>query len=373
MASKGRIAAFGFRSVPPTAGCAGADKFAEELYTRLVARGYEVTGYNRVYEDKDPPTYVYKGIKLVNIKTFKRKGMEALYHSLKATLHIITHNTGDIVHIQNGGNSIFAILLRLFGKKVFIGEDGAEWARGKWSWYERLYLRMTRWLTAYIPNGVIFDNIFVREMFEKKFSRSYHFVPFGSDPSDDQTDSDVLERLGLESKGYFLFVGRFIPDKGLQYLVPAFESVATDKKLVLVGGTTDGSDFERNLKSTGDKRILFPGYMYGPDAHTLMRHAFAYVQPSDLEGLSPVVLENMGLGTPVICSDIRENLYVVADTALTFRKSDTADLAEKLNFSLTHAPEMARYAVAARARAESQFSWNAVTRMHEEIFFGAAA
>jgi glycosyltransferase involved in cell wall biosynthesis len=373
MASKGRIAAFGFRSVPPKPGCAGADKFAEELYTRLVKRGYEVTGYNRVYEDTDPPTYVYKGVKLVNMKTFKRKGIEALYHSLKSTLHIITHNTGDIVHIQNGGNSIFAILLRLFGKKVFIGEDGAEWARGKWPWYARLYLRMTRWITAYIPNGVIFDNIFVREMFEKQFSRSYHFVPFGSDPSDDQTDSDVLQRLGLEPKGYFLFVGRFIPDKGLQYLVPAFETVATDKKLVLVGGTTDGSDFERNLKSTGDARILFPGYMYGRDVHTLMRNAYAYVQPSDLEGLSPVVLENMGLGTPVICSDIRENMYVVGDTAVTFRKSDTADLAEKLRFSLAHAPDLARNAGAARARAESQFSWNAVTRMHEDIFFGSTA
>jgi glycosyltransferase involved in cell wall biosynthesis len=373
MASKGRIAAFGFRSVPPKPGCAGADKFAEELYTRLVKRGYEVTGYNRVYEDADPPTYVYKGMKLVNMKTFKRKGVEALYHSLKSTLHIITHNTGDIVHIQNGGNSIFAILLRLSGKKVFIGEDGAEWARGKWPWYARLYLRMTRWITAYIPNGVIFDNIFVREMFEKQFSRSYHFVPFGSDPSDDQTDSDVLQRLGLEPKGYFLFVGRFIPDKGLQYLVPAFESVATDKKLVLVGGTTDGSDFERSLKSTGDARILFPGYMYGRDVHTLMRNAYAYVQPSDLEGLSPVVLENMGLGTPVICSDIRENMYVVGDTAVTFRKSDTADLADKLRFSLTHAPELARNAGAAKARAESQFSWNAVTRMHEDIFFGTTA
>jgi len=33
----------------------------------------------------------------------------------------------------------------LWGKKVFIGEDGAEWARGKWPWYARLYLRMTRW------------------------------------------------------------------------------------------------------------------------------------------------------------------------------------------------------------------------------------
>lgn len=370
MAARGRLAAFGFRSVPPKPGCAGADKFAEELYSRLARLGYEVTGYNRVYEDTEPKSYTYKGIRLKNVKTFRRKGFEALFHSLRATLDVIFNDTADVVHIQNGGNSIFAVLLRLFGKKVFIGEDGAEWARGKWSWYARLYLRMTRWLTAYVPNGVIFDNIFVREMFEKQFRRTYHFVPFGSDPAEDQEDSDILQRLGLTRGDYFLFVGRFIPDKGLHYLLPAFENTQTDKKLVLIGGTTDGSEYEAKLKSTADSRVLFPGYQYGRDVHTLMRNAYAYIQPSDLEGLSPVVLENMGLGTPVICSDIRENIYVVGETAVTFAKSDIADLAVKLRFAIDHPEILQKNALAARCRAQERFSWDAVTIMHEQIFFG---
>lgn len=372
MTSKGRIAAFGFRSVPPKPGCAGADKFAEELYSRLVERGYEVTGYNRVHRASEQVVSTYRGMTLVGLRTPRRSGIEALWHSFRATLHVILHNTGDVVHIQNGGNSIFAIPLRLCGKKVFIGEDGAEWARGKWPWYARLYLRMTRWITAHVPNGVIFDNIFVREMFEERYSRHYHFVPFGSDPADDQSDSDILESLGLEKRGYFLFVGRFIPDKGLQYLIPAFEALDTPRKLVLVGGTTDGSEFEQSLKSARDARVLFPGYLYGRDVHTLMRNAYAYVQPSDLEGLSPVVLENMGLGTPVICSDIRENLYVVGDTAVTFRKGDVADLTSKLAYSLEHEPELAGNAVAAKERAGARFSWDAVTRQHEKIFFGSS-
>lgn len=373
MNPQGRIAAFGFRSVPPKPGCAGADKFAEELYSRLAERGYTVTGYNRVYESADVKADTYKSINLINLQTPKRSGIEALWHSLRATIHIIVHNTGDVVHIQNGGNSIFAIPLRLFGKKVYIGEDGAEWARGKWPWYARLYLRMTRWITAHIPNGVIFDNVFVREMFEQRYSRNYHFVPFGSDPAADQSDSDILGTLGLEPKGYFLFVGRFIPDKGLQYLVPAFEALDTSLKLVLVGGAAEGSEFEKTLKSTRDGRVLFPGYLYGRDVHTLMRNAYAYVQPSDLEGLSPVVLENMGLGTPIICSDIRENLFVVGDTAVTFRKGDTTDLTAKLNFSLNDPPLLAANALAAQSRAENLFSWEAVTQQHEEIFFGPPA
>lgn len=368
MAARGRIAAFGFRSVPSRPGCAGADKYAEELYTRLANRGYAVTGYNRVYEAPATRGQVHNGVTLINLRTFRRKGLEALWHSFKATLHIIVFNTGDVVHIQNGGNSIFAIPLRLTGKRVFISEDGAEWARKKWSLPARLYLRMTRWVTAHVPNDVIFDNIFVRSEFEKKFARPYRYVPFGSDPAEDQANSDILERLGLDRGSYFLFVGRFIPDKGLQYLLPAFESLETRMKLVLVGGS-DGSLFERSLKDTTDTRVLFPGYLYGADVHTLMRNAYAYVQPSDLEGLSPVVLENMGLGTPVICSDIRENVFVVADTAMLFKQANVADLRAKLAYSLEHADELARKAAAAKQRAIDQFSWDAVTEEHERIFF----
>ena len=111
-----KIAAFGFRSIPPTSGSAGADKFASELYPRLVELGCEVTVYNRVYKNVKIQQNFYNGVKLINIKTVEKSGFDSLLHSLKATLHIIFFNTAKIVHIHNGGNSIFALLLRLFNK-----------------------------------------------------------------------------------------------------------------------------------------------------------------------------------------------------------------------------------------------------------------
>jgi glycosyltransferase involved in cell wall biosynthesis len=232
-----------------------------------------------------------------------------------------------------------------------------------------LYLKAMMYLTARVPNGVIFDNVFVREAFETRFGRQYHFIPYGSEPQRGEAPTDVLQRLGLTPGGYFLFVGRFIPEKGLQYLIPAFEQVRTDKKLVLVGGAHQGSEFAARLTATQDARILMPGFMYGPDVHTLMRNAYAYVQPSDLEGLSPVILENMGLGTPVVCSDIRENMFVVDDTALTFKKSDTADLARVLQRALQEPDVLQRNAALAEQRAANKFSWAAVTSQHEDVFF----
>ena len=369
-----RIAAFGFRSVPPNAGCAGADKFATQLLPRLAGRGYQVTGYNRLYPGQTRGPDDYRSIHLKYFETISAKGFDTLLHSAKATLDILRHHTGDIVHIQNGGNSIFALVLRLSGKKVFLSQDGVDWKRDKWPWYGKIYLWLSTYFTAIGPDVVIFDNIFAKQLFEKRFgtrSARFQFIPFGSEPAEDVPETDIIERLGVSRKGYFLFVGRFIPDKGLQYLIPAFERLSTDKQLVLVGGAPNPSPFEARLRSTKDPRIIFPGFVYGADATTLMRNAYAYVQPSDIEGLSPVVLENMGLGTPVICSDIEENLYVVADTALTFRRGDVEHLLHILARALAEPERLCENAVRARERALREFSWEAVVDAHVRVFEAA--
>lgn len=364
-----RIATFSFRSIPLRDGCAGADKFAVELYPRLAARGHSVVAYNRLFKGEKPIGETYKGVVTKNFYTpTRKKGFDSLIHSFKACWDIIRNDTADVVHIQNGGNSTFAALLRLFGKKVFLSQDGLDWKRAKWPWYGRLYLRLTMYLTAFVPHAVIFDNIFCKEQFEKRFGRRYDFIPFGSEVNEDLLDESVLDELGLEPGSYFLFVGRFIPDKGLHYLVPAFEGLDTDKKLVLIGGAPNPSDYERRLLATKDERIKFPGYVYGGRTHALMKNAYAYVQPSDIEGLSPVVLENMALGTPIICSDIVENRYVVGDTGLLFRQGSVDDLRERLRYALDHPEQMRENGRRGRERALAEFSWDAVTEAYERVF-----
>jgi len=101
-----RIAAFGFRSVPPTKGAAGADKFALELFPRLVAKGHTVTAYNRRYKNVGINVDEYKGVKIKTFYTIDKKGFDTLLHSLKCTWDIIVNDTADVVHIQNGGVTV---------------------------------------------------------------------------------------------------------------------------------------------------------------------------------------------------------------------------------------------------------------------------
>jgi glycosyltransferase involved in cell wall biosynthesis len=361
-----RIASFGFRSIPPSKGSAGADKFAVEFLPRLAERGHEVVGYNRLYPGQVKGEDTYKGVKVVYFKTIPKSGIDSLIHSAKVTWHIITRNTADIVHIQ-GNNALFALILKIFRKKVILSIDGTEWGRDKWSWFMQKLVLANAYLAVWSSKYIAIDNIFTKELFEKKFKKKFDFISFGSEIKEVK-QTDILAKLGLQKDDYFLFVGRFIPDKGLQYLIPAFGKLSTTKKLVLVGGSPNPTEFEIDLKKTNDPRIIFPGFIYGDDTVTLMQNAYAYVQPSDIEGLSPVILSVMGLQTPLICSNIKENLYLVHQDALTFEKSNIGSLTSTLEVSLNNREHHLELARKAKERILKDYSWETITDQYVELF-----
>lgn len=359
-----RIGAFGgFRDIPPRAGGAGSDKFAVELYPRIVKRGYPLTAYTRIYpnETRDEKNLEFEGIVLKPLRTVSRAGFDSLVHSCKCTFDVIFHNTADVIHLHSGANSLWALFLRMAGKKVVVSQFAMDWKRDKWPWYGKLYYRFSNYLTAHVPNAVVFDNIYTKEYYEKKYHKIYDFIPYGSEVPEPPSNIDILNKLGVKKGEYFLFVGRFIPDKGLHLLKEAFEGLETDKKLVLVGGSPNPNEYENKIKDTKDPRIICPGYVYGDDTNILMKNAYAYCQPSLIEGLSPVILTVMGLGAPLICSDIRENTYITKDNVITFESGNAESLRQALQFALDHPDALTKNATLGREDIKDRFNWEKIT------------
>ena len=364
-----RIAAFGgFRSIPPKAGAAGSDKFAFELYPRIVRKGHSLLAYSRVYPgDKDDLHTEYEGVQIKYFKTVNKAGFDTLVHSAKATFDVIFRNTADVVHLHSGANSIWALFLRIAGKRIVVSQFAMDWKRDKWAWYGKLFYIISNYLTAYCPNAVAFDNVFTKEYFEKKFNRQYQFIPYGSEVKPLPSGIAILDKLNIKKGEYFLFVGRFIPDKGLHLLLEAFSKLPTDKKLVLIGGSPNPNEYEASIKNTTDSRVIFPGYVYGDDTNILMKNAYTYVQPSLIEGLSPVILTVMGLGTPLICSDIVENKFICGSNAVTFTSGDASSLSKQLQYSLSHHDEIQNNANRGSIDIANRFNWDKITDQYIEL------
>ena len=94
-----------------------------------------------------------------------------------------------------------------------------------------------------------------------------------------------------------------------------------------------------------------------------------FLFPSLSEGMSIMLLETAGTGTPVICSDIVANTDIFNGTeVLFFRSGDAAHLEEKLQWALDHPDEMAAMAERARIRAQTEYSGDNMTRQYEALY-----
>ena len=90
-----------------------------------------------------------------------------------------------------------------------------------------------------------------------------------------------------------------------------------------------------------DERVVMTDFVQGQVLEELYSNAYAFVLPSDVEGMALTLLEAMSYGDCCLVSDICENTEVVEDKAFVFCKGDVKDLRAKLEYMLEH-PELVR-------------------------------
>ena len=131
----------------------------------------------------------------------------------------------------------------------------------------------------------------------------------------------VKERYRV-TRPYFLFVGTLEPRKNLLRLVHAFllfkQKENTQHELILAGPKGwIGEDFLNLIQSpTLVQKVRWIEYVAPEDLPALYSGADAFVFPSLKEGFGLPLLEAMGCGIPVICSNNAAIPEVVGDAAL---------------------------------------------------------
>src|SRR6266545_3173043 len=102
-----RIALLGTRGIPANYG--GFETFAEQLSTRLVTRGHDVTVYCRShYVSKDKTEH--QGVRLKVLPTIKHKYLDTIAHTFLSALNAAPKRF-DAVLICNAANSLFIPIL----------------------------------------------------------------------------------------------------------------------------------------------------------------------------------------------------------------------------------------------------------------------
>jgi glycosyltransferase involved in cell wall biosynthesis len=352
-----RIGILGTRGIPANYG--GFETFAEELSSRLVARGHIVTVYCR----ERPADPLYRGVRLRYLPTIRHKYLDTIVHTFVSTLHLLAHRV-DVALYCNGANAIFTLAPRLFRMPVALNVDGLERKRKKWNRAAKTWYLASEWLATFLPNEVVTDARAMQDYYRERYRKRTTFIPYGAETGK-VSSAAALSALGLEPGRYFLYVSRLEPENHALEVREAFERVHTGLKLALIGDAPYAHDYIRRVRDTRDPRIVIPGAIYGPGYHELDSHCFAYIHATEVGGTHPALIEAMGRGALVLYRDTPENAEVAGDAGIPFRH----DLAEKIKLALAMSEaDRDSLRLRARQRVERHYCWDAVAAAYENLF-----
>lgn len=358
-----KIVIIGTRGIPAKYG--GFETCVDEVSRRLVDSGMDVTVYCRKSNVGDSGES-YCGVKLIKLPSIRRKSLDTLSHTFASVIHALPRGY-DIFHIYGLGNAIFVPLLKLFRKQVVVSVDGIEWKRKKWGRFAKLWFKVAEYMAVRFANEIIADSRVVQDYYREKLRRTPRFIPYGA-YAGKRESQEFLKKIGLEKDGYLLFVGRLIPEKGVHYLIEAFEGIETEKKLVIVGDDPYNREYIESLKKMADERVMFPGYVYNDDYAELCSHAYLYIQPSELEGTSPALLAAMGFGNCVVVNGIPENLETVGDSGISYPVNDVDELRKTIQYLIEHPDEVAFYQGLAEKRVKDHYNWDRIATACKDLY-----
>lgn len=360
-----RIAFIGTRGVPARYG--GFETCAEELGRRLADRGHDIRVYCRRSPSR-PRLSSYLGMKLIHLPAFKLRSLETLSHVFLSLLHALGKNN-DIILVFNYASSPLLAVPAWLGRKIVLHMDGMEWARQKWAGLGHRYFALAERLAVRLPLPLISDARAIQSYYRTRYGRETIYLSYGAPLLTTQTP-DLLNRLGLKSRGYFLQMARFEPENNIHLTLRAFERLETDKRLVLIGGNAYRSKYAASLAFCKDPRVCLLGSCYDPDVlRELLCHSYAYVHGNEAGGTNPGLLQAMAAGSFILARDVVYNREVAGEAARYFPKT-AAGLQTEMRWTIDHPEALDAGRERARGIIQSRFDWDRVADEYETLFQG---
>ena len=382
---KQQVFIVGCKGIPAAYG--GFETFVEKLTEYQVSQDihYHVA---RIAEDN--VRYEYNGAKCFDVKVPNMGPAKAIYYDIKALKSCIAYCKARPAIKK----PIFYVLacrigpfigrlkkqIKKLGGVLYVNPDGHEWLRAKWSKPVRMYWKLSEKLMVKHADLLICDSKNIESYIQQdyaKYAPKTTFIAYGSDtkPSvlkdDDQSFLDWLQQKNLKKKGYYLVVGRFVPENNYETMIREFMKSKTDKDFALITNVSDAflNELKEKTHFDKDKRIKFVGTLYDGDLLKKVREqAYGYFHGHEVGGTNPSLLEALGSTDLNLLLGVGFNREVGEDAALYWTKEEgnLAALIEKAD-TMSEA-EIQELGVKAKNRIADAYSWEYIVDQYEKVF-----
>jgi glycosyltransferase involved in cell wall biosynthesis len=163
-------------------------------------------------------------------------------------------------------------------------------------------------------------------------------------------------------KKQILWIGRFTPGKGVEYLLKGFGAFSRefpDYTLMMIGRGPLRDDFTRMIQEMDlEDKVVLRDFIPNKELPGLYQDSSLFILPSLEEGVPRTILEAMACGRPVICTALPQLVDIVSGCGVLVPPADDGAVADALS-ALVSDPVLARnLGQSARAKVVSQYSWD---------------
>lgn len=266
------------------------------------------------------------------------------------------------------------------GGVLYVNPDGHEWKRAKWSAPVRKYWKISEKMMVKHADLLICDSKNIEKYIQEDYA-AFHpnttFIAYGAETRKSILADDDGKLLswygvhGLSARGYYLVVGRFVPENNYETMIREFMRSSTQRDFALITNVSDGflEELKRKTGFDKDPRIKFVGTVY--DKELLMKireNAYGYFHGHEVGGTNPSLLEALGSTELNLLLDVGFNREVAEQTALYWTKED-GDLARLIGAAdaMTE-EEIHALGIKAKKRVADAYSWEFITGEYERLF-----
>jgi rhamnosyltransferase len=275
---------------------------------------------------------------------------------------------------------VYAKRLHKLGGILLVNPDGHEWMRAKWSAPVRKYWKISEKGMVKHADLLVCDSKNIERYIHEEYNAlkpETTFVAYGADvrrsslADDDQRWTGWLEEHGLKSFGYYLVVGRFVPENNYETMIREFMKSDTKRDFVLVTNVNDVflNELEEKTHFRGDPRIKFVGTVYDQELLKKVReNAYGYFHGHEVGGTNPSLLEALASTRLNLLLDVGFNREVAEGTALYWTK-EPGNLTGLIKRSdALSEDQIAKLDAASTRRIETAYSWRYITDLYEALF-----
>lgn len=363
-----RIAYIGQKGIPMTQG--GVEAHVENLAVEMAKLGHEVFVYTRNYYT-DKSLKEYKGVNLISIPSIRTKNLDAITHTFFCSIHALFQKY-DVIHYHSVGASLMSFIPKIFTRAKIVGTFHClDRFHQKWGAFAKLMLRLGEWTICNFPHKTIAVSKYIQKYCLDNYGKNVDCIPNGFCIKKSK-NIETLKQFEIKPKKYFLCVTRLIRHKGVHYLIDAYKKLNNPKfKLVIVGDTFHNNEYKTELMEliSSNKNIIFTGTQMNENLNELFTNAYAYILPSENEGLSISLLEAMAHGIPVIASDIEANQdFIDRNLVYGFKNKDVEDLKTKMSWIIENYDSATEKSQKTAKYVKENFSWKKIANQIQEIY-----